>query len=106
MSTQFLTEQAAEKLNSEGDGGFNPRVKPLESVVALATEGRFSYILPEIRGFSAACGVATFIERRGIPVAGLCVRVLYFPGRVYVNCIANLQLRMEPSSGDSEADGE
>jgi hypothetical protein len=48
-------KQAAEKLNSEGDGGFNPRVKPLESVVALATEGRFSHILPGIRGFSAAC---------------------------------------------------
>jgi len=34
------------------------------------------------------------------------VCVCYIPTRVYVNCIANVQLRMEPSSGDSEADGE
>jgi 2-oxoglutarate dehydrogenase E2 component (dihydrolipoamide succinyltransferase) len=30
--------QTAKKLNSEGGGGFNPRVKPIESVPALAAE--------------------------------------------------------------------
>ncbi len=31
-------KQAAEKLDSEGDGGFNPRIKPTESLRALAPE--------------------------------------------------------------------
>jgi tRNA (guanine37-N1)-methyltransferase len=47
--------QAAEKLNAEGDGGFNPRVKPIESTRALATEGRFSSISAEFLPFSADC---------------------------------------------------
>jgi hypothetical protein len=47
--------QAAEKLNAEGGGGFNPRIKPTESMLALATEGCFSLISPEISSFSAAC---------------------------------------------------
>ncbi len=47
--------QAAEKLNSEGGGGFNPRIKPAESPQALATEGRFPPISPLIPSFSAAC---------------------------------------------------
>jgi hypothetical protein len=55
--------QAAEKLNSEGDGGFNPRVGPIESTRAgrdgfepihLSTEGRFSGNLPENQPLSAA----------------------------------------------------
>jgi hypothetical protein len=48
------TLQAAEKLNAEGDGGFNPRVKPIESMMALATEGRSSPIMLENPSFSAA----------------------------------------------------
>jgi hypothetical protein len=35
--------QAAEKLDLEGGGGFNPRIKPIESMKALAPEER---ILP------------------------------------------------------------
>jgi molybdopterin-containing oxidoreductase family iron-sulfur binding subunit len=45
---------AAKKLNSEGGGGFNPRIKPAESMPALATEGRFLPIPAEIPSFSAA----------------------------------------------------
>ncbi len=51
----FLALQAAEKLDSEGGGGFNPRIKPTESTRALAPEGRFPLISPEIPSFSAAC---------------------------------------------------
>jgi hypothetical protein len=36
---------------SEGGGGFNPRIKPTESMLALATERRFSRISPEISSF-------------------------------------------------------
>jgi hypothetical protein len=43
--------QAAEKLNAEGGGGFNPRIEATESTLALATEGRFSLISPEISSF-------------------------------------------------------
>jgi ATPase subunit of ABC transporter with duplicated ATPase domains len=46
--------QAAGKLNAEGDGGFNPRVRPIESTSALAAEGRFSPVSPEVSSFSAA----------------------------------------------------
>ena len=35
---QGTTSQAAEKLDSEGAGGFNPRIKPEESTRALAPE--------------------------------------------------------------------
>ena len=38
--------QAAEKLIPEGGGGFNPRIKPIESTLALATEGHFPPISP------------------------------------------------------------
>jgi ribosomal-protein-alanine N-acetyltransferase len=50
----FGAVQAAEKLNTEGDGGFNPRVRPIESTPALAAEGRFSLVSHEISSFSAA----------------------------------------------------
>jgi hypothetical protein len=50
-------KQAAEKATSEGDGGFNPRVKLIELTVALATGECFSPILPENPGCSAACKV-------------------------------------------------
>jgi len=46
--------QAAEKLDPEGGGGFNPRIKPTGSMRALAPEGRFSTISHEIPSFSAA----------------------------------------------------
>ena len=46
--------QAAEKLDPEGGGGFNPRIKPTESMPALAAEGRFPPISPETSSFSAA----------------------------------------------------
>jgi hypothetical protein len=59
--------QAAEKLDPEGgrgpqrrvlvagveEGGFNPRIKPTESTWALAPEGGFPPISPEIPSFSA-----------------------------------------------------
>jgi hypothetical protein len=47
--------QTAEKLDPEGDGGFNPRIKPIESTRALAPEERILPISPENRSFSAAC---------------------------------------------------
>ena len=46
--------QAAEKLDPEGGGGFNPRIKPTGSTRALAPEGRFSPISHEIPSSSAA----------------------------------------------------
>jgi hypothetical protein len=46
--------QAAEKLDPEGGGGFNPRIKPTESTSALAAEGRFLRLSSEMPSFSAA----------------------------------------------------
>jgi 23S rRNA pseudouridine2605 synthase len=51
---EIAVERAAEKLDSEGGGGFNPRIKPTESTRALAPEGRSSPISPETQSFSAA----------------------------------------------------
>jgi N6-L-threonylcarbamoyladenine synthase len=54
--TDLQTERAlapAGNLNAEGDGGFNPRVKPIETTMALATEGRSSPISFETPSFSA-----------------------------------------------------
>ena len=48
------SKQAAEKPAPEGGGGFNPRIKPTEPKLALATEERFPPIPPEIPSFSAA----------------------------------------------------
>jgi glutamate racemase len=47
--------QPAEKLASEGGGGFNPRIKPAESAWASAPEERLSASLPENSPVSAAC---------------------------------------------------
>jgi len=47
--------QAAEKLATEGGGGFIPRIKPIKSTSALAAEGMFSGALPQTKPFSAAC---------------------------------------------------
>jgi hypothetical protein len=47
--------QAAEKLTSEGGGGFNPRIKPSESIPALAADGPFPSFSPTTPSFSAAC---------------------------------------------------
>ena len=38
------TIQAAEKLETEGAGGFNPRIRPAKSARALALEGCFPQI--------------------------------------------------------------
>ena len=46
-----------EKLNTEGDGGFIPRVKPVKSTAALAAEDGFSSKLRESASFSAAGSV-------------------------------------------------
>jgi glycoprotease/Kae1 family metallohydrolase len=54
--TDLQTERAlapAVNLNAEGDGGFNPRLKPIETTMALATEGRSSPISFETPSFSA-----------------------------------------------------
>jgi hypothetical protein len=51
---QGTTLQAAEKLDLEGGGGFNPRIKPAESTRALAPEGRYTPISPQIPSFSVA----------------------------------------------------
>jgi hypothetical protein len=39
--------QATEKLDPEGGGGFNPRIKPTESMRALAPEELFPPFLSE-----------------------------------------------------------
>src|ERR1035437_6877418 len=52
-STRAL--HAPEKPNPEGGGGFNPRIKPKESMRALAPEECSSPIEREGRPFSAAC---------------------------------------------------
>jgi signal transduction histidine kinase len=44
----------AKKLDTEGGGGFNPRIGPAESTRALAPEGRSLSTSPEISNFSAA----------------------------------------------------
>jgi hypothetical protein len=44
--SDFPALQAAEKLDPEGGGGFNPRIKPTESTRALAPEELFPPILP------------------------------------------------------------
>jgi 23S rRNA pseudouridine2605 synthase len=54
---QGTTILAAEKLNVEEDGGFNPRVKPIESTLALVPEGRSSPISPETQSFPAEAGL-------------------------------------------------
>ncbi len=46
-----LAKQAAEKLDAEGGGGFNPRIKPIESMAALAVEEQNLQIVPEIALF-------------------------------------------------------
>ncbi len=61
---QGTTSQAAEKLKMEGVGGFNPRTKPTESQVALATEGQFSAIPPKFPSFSAASSVVPKISQK------------------------------------------
>jgi hypothetical protein len=47
-------DRLRKKLDPEGGGGFNPRIKPTESASALAAEGRFPQISSKIPGFSAA----------------------------------------------------
>jgi long-chain acyl-CoA synthetase len=47
-------EETAEKLNPEGCGGFNPRIRPAGITRALATEGGPSGILPENQPLLAA----------------------------------------------------
>jgi TPP-dependent pyruvate/acetoin dehydrogenase alpha subunit len=48
------TIQAAEKVKTEGGGGFNPRVKPTESAPALAAEEHFLPVSPDFPSLSAA----------------------------------------------------
>jgi release factor glutamine methyltransferase len=55
-------EQAAEKLDLEGGGGFNPRIKPIKSMRALAPEERILPISPENLPFSAACKAHHFLS--------------------------------------------
>jgi glutamyl-tRNA synthetase len=78
--------QIAEILDSEGGGGFNPRIQPTESTRALAPEGRFPPIAPGIPGFSATC-LAPFDPKavwlnaehiRALPVAQLSPRLQPF----------------------------
>jgi hypothetical protein len=50
----WAAEQAAEKLDAEGGGGFNPCKEPAKWVPASAAEGLFLSQSPEIQSFSAA----------------------------------------------------
>ena len=57
-----------ETLTSEGDGGFNPRVKPIETTGALAPEKRISPVSPEILSLPAASigeGLAADVKGTG-----------------------------------------
>jgi tRNA (guanine37-N1)-methyltransferase len=45
---------AAEKIGTEGGGGFNPRIKPTETTRALAPERPIPSVSPQIGPFSAA----------------------------------------------------
>ena len=55
MKVRFeVAVHSAEELHTEGGGGFNPRIKPIGSTRALAPEGRFSPISPEIPSSPAA----------------------------------------------------
>ena len=74
---QGTTSQAADKLDPEGgrgpqrrvlvagveEGGFNPRIKPTKPTRALAPEGCFPQISPEIPSFSAASSVVPQIQQ-------------------------------------------
>ncbi len=51
-------EQAAERLDSEGGGGFNPRITPAESGSALAAAGDLPPTSPEIPSSSVASKAA------------------------------------------------
>src|ERR1039457_6679196 len=48
---RFRTGEDAEKLKTEGGGGFNPRIKPAKSARALAPEECFPQISLEYRVF-------------------------------------------------------
>ncbi|HEV2485129.1 MAG TPA: segregation/condensation protein A [Terracidiphilus sp.] len=50
---EVLTPQAADELNVDGGGGFNPRIETTESPRALAPEEYSSRISPEISRFAA-----------------------------------------------------
>jgi hypothetical protein len=56
--------QAVEEFDTEGGGGFNPRITPAESTPALAAEGLFASISPEIQSFLAACLAAEGMKVR------------------------------------------
>jgi len=45
--TSAGAKQAAEKLATEGGGGFIPRIKPIKSTSALAAEGCFQGFCPK-----------------------------------------------------------
>jgi hypothetical protein len=51
-------EQAAEKLDPEGGGGFDSRIMPTEASRALAPERHFPTFSPKVPGFSAASEAA------------------------------------------------
>jgi hypothetical protein len=70
---QGTTSPAAEKPDTEGDGGFNPRVKPIESLRALAPEVGFSGLSPENKPFSAASSVVPkmHLELMGFSPCGI-----------------------------------
>jgi len=51
-------KQAAEEIDPEGDGGFNPRITPAESTRALAPEGFSPSDSPRIPLFFLACSAA------------------------------------------------
>jgi len=50
-----VAKHAAEKLDPEGGGGFNPRITPIKSTGAFRPGGAFSANYAEFLGFSAAC---------------------------------------------------
>jgi hypothetical protein len=53
-------KQAAEKPGPKGGGGFNPRIKPAESIGPSGPEGCFSGFSLIISPISAACKAVPF----------------------------------------------
>jgi tRNA (guanine37-N1)-methyltransferase len=81
--------QIAEKLVTEGGGGFNPRIKPTESMRALAPEGRLPPISPEIPSFSAASLAPEEMHRQEPqPPPRTCVILLSAQGRPFTQSLA------------------
>jgi tRNA (guanine37-N1)-methyltransferase len=88
-----MTSEVAEKCDAEGGGGFNPRIKPTESMRALAPEACPAPIAPAIQSFSATCSVVPQTEQdeaRALSPEGSRTRVILLSaqGRPFTQALA------------------